>query len=58
MPGSIRLKAIRRALDQLKKPEEELRAAHEEKVRARAADEEATGRPARGRKPRLNVKKL
>lgn len=53
-----RLKAIRRALDELKKPEEAVRAAHEEKVRARAAQEEATGRPARGRKPRLNVKKL
>jgi len=48
-----RLKAIRSALDQLKKPEEEIRAAYEEKVEARRRLEEKTGKPAKGRKPKL-----
>ena len=53
-----RLKAIRRAIQELKQPEEEIRAAHEEKVRTRTLREQQTGRPARGRKPKLNQKKL
>jgi transposase len=48
-----RLKAIRAALDQLKKPEEEIRAEYEKKVEARAQQEKKTGKRIRGRKPKL-----
>jgi transposase len=53
-----RLKAIRAALDQLKKPEEEIRAAHENKVEARKQQEKKTGKRARGRKPKLKEDKI
>jgi transposase len=53
-----RLKAIRGALDQLEKPEEELRAAHKKKLEARAEEEKRTGKPARGRKPKLREDKI
>jgi transposase len=53
-----RLKTIRSALDQLKQPEEEIRAAHEEKVKAREEQEKTTGKLVRGRKPKLKEEKI
>jgi transposase len=53
-----RLKAIRAALDQVQKPEEKIRAAHEKKIKARREHEERTGKQPRGRKPKLQQEKL
>ena len=53
-----RLKAIRRALDEIAKPEEEIRKEHEKKLEARKALEEQTGRRARGARPKLKEDKI
>lgn len=53
-----RLKAIRRALDEIAEPEEQIRKEHEEKLAARKAMEAKTGRPARGAKPKLKENKI
>lgn len=53
-----RLKVIREGIEEMKQAEEEVRAEYEEKVRAREQQEQETGRKARGRKPRLDQKKI
>lgn len=53
-----RLKAIRRALDVLKKPEDEARAAHEQKLQERRRKELETGRRPKGAEPKLNETKI
>lgn len=50
--------AIERALDELKQPEQEIRDAHEKKMQARAEKERQTGKSVRGRRPKLNEKKI
>lgn len=53
-----RLKAIRRALDEIAKPEQQLRKEHAQKLEARKAREEQTGKRARGAKPKLKEDKI
>lgn len=53
-----RLKKINEMLDQIAKPEEEIRKAHEEKLEARKAVEERTGKRMKGAKPKLKEAKI
>ena len=53
-----RLKAIRKAIEDMKQAEADVHAEYEEKLRARERGEQETGRRARGRKPKLDQKKI